>query len=72
MVKTLVILILLFDGNLIKETYKLSWFVEVHECLMFADAHRETIATYKEFEDPMKNGWYLNDGRGTVQGFICE
>ena len=46
--------------------------MEVHECLMFADDHREVIATYKEFEDAMKNGHYLNDGRGTVQGFICE
>jgi|TARA_R110002110_G_scaffold79520_1_gene207700 hypothetical protein len=72
MVKTLVILILLFDGTLIKETYELSRPVKVHECLMFADAHREAIATYKEFEDPMKQGWYLNDDRGTVQGFICE
>ena len=30
------------------------------------------ILTYKEFEDPMKSGYYLNDGRGTVQGFICD
>ena len=72
MVKTLVILILLFDGTLLKESYELARPVEVHECLLFADDHREAIATYKKFEDVMKNGWYLNDGRGTVQGFICE
>ena len=71
MVKTLVILILLFDGTLIKETYELSRPVKVHECLMFADDHREAITTYKEFEDPMRNGHYLNDGRGTWQGVIC-
>ena len=46
--------------------------MEVHECLLFADDHREAIATYKEFEDGMKNGWYLTDNRGTIQGFICE
>ena len=46
--------------------------MEVHECLMFADDHREAIATYREFDDAMKNGYYLNDGRGTVQGFICK
>ena len=47
--------------------------MEVHECLLFADDHRETITTYKEYpEDPMKQGWYLNDGRGTWQGVICE
>ena len=72
MVKTLVILILLFNGTLLKESYELTRSMEVHECLLFADDHREAIATYKEFEDGMKNGWYLNDDRGTVQGFICE
>ena len=46
--------------------------MDVHECLMFADDHREVITTYKEFEDSIKNGFYLNDGRGTWQGVICE
>ena len=73
MVKTLVILILLFDGTLLKESYELTRPMDVHECLLFADDHRKAISTYyKKFEDPMKQGWYLNDGRGTVQGFICE
>jgi len=72
MAKTLIILILLFDGTLVKEKLNFSKPVEVHECLMYADEHREAISTYKEFEDSLKNGWYLNDGRGTVQGFICE
>jgi|TARA_Y100001963_G_scaffold93864_1_gene129341 hypothetical protein len=72
MVKTLVVLILLFDGTVIPEKYDLSRPMEVHECLLFADDHREAIATYKEFDDAQKNGYYLNDGRGTVQGFICE
>ena len=73
MAKTLIILVLLFDGTLLKESYELARPMKVHECLMFADDHREAIATYKEFiNDPMKQGWYLNDGRGTIQGFICE
>ena len=72
MAKTLIILVLLFDGSLLQERYDLSRPMEVHECLMYADDHREAIATYKEFQDGMKNGCYLNDGRGTVQGFICE
>ncbi len=71
MAKTLIMLILLFDGTLVKEKNDLARPMEVNECLMFADDHREAIATYKEFEDGMKNGWYLNDGRGTIQGFIC-
>tara|TARA_R110002110_G_scaffold225707_1_gene439842 strand:- start:243 stop:461 length:219 start_codon:yes stop_codon:yes gene_type:complete len=72
MVKTLVILILLFDGTLLKENHALSKPMDVHECLLFADDHRESIATYKEFDDAIRNGYYLNDGRGTIQGFICE
>jgi len=46
--------------------------MNAHECLMFADDHREAIATYKDFKDSIRNGWYLNDGRGTWQGVICE
>ena len=72
MAKTLIILILLFDGTLIKEPLEFSQPVKIHECLMYADDHREAIATYKEFENPLRNGWYLKDGRGTIQGFICE
>ena len=72
MCKTLIILILLFDGTLLKESYDLARPMEVHECLMFGDIHREAISTYKEFNDAIRNGWYLNDGRGTIQGFICE
>ena len=72
MAKTLIILILLFDGTLVKERHDLEGPMKIHECLLFADNHREAIATYKEFNDAMKNGYYLNDGRGTVQGFICE
>tara|TARA_Y100000114_G_scaffold56043_1_gene51297 strand:- start:202 stop:420 length:219 start_codon:yes stop_codon:yes gene_type:complete len=72
MVKSLIILVLLFDGTLIQERYELTRPMEVHECLLFADDHREAISTYKEFENPSKNGWYLNDGRGTIQGHICE
>ena len=71
MAKTLIILILLFDGTLVKETLEFTKPVEVHECLMFADDHREAIAVYKDNDD-YTSGWYLKDGRGTVQGFICE
>ena len=62
----------MFDGTLLKEEYPLARPMEVHECLLFADDHREAIATYKEFDNAKKNGHYLIDGRGTVQGFICE
>ena len=58
MANTLIILILLFDGTLIQEKYELTRPMEVHECLLFGDDHREAISTYKEFE--------------TIQGYICE
>jgi hypothetical protein len=70
MVKTLVILILLFDGTLLKEEYALSRPMDVHECLMFADDHREAIAQYMDIG--IKQGWYLKDGRGTWQGVLCK
>ena len=70
MCKTLIILILLFNGTLLKESYELSRPMNVHECLSFADDHREAISTYKN--NGTNQGWYLNNGKGTVQGFICE
>ena len=70
MVKTLIIIILLFNGEVVLEKYDLSKPMEIHECLIFADKHREGMSTY--IGDGMKQGWYLNDNRGTIQGFICE
>jgi hypothetical protein len=65
MTKTLIILILLFDGTLLQEKFELPVEMTAYECLDFADKYRETVATYKN------NRYYLNDGRGTIQGFIC-
>jgi len=63
---------LLFDGTLLQKRYELNAPMNVHECLMFADTYREAITTYRESDDPLKTGFYLNDGRGTWQGVICE
>ena len=51
----MIILILLFDGTLVKEKYELSREMSVYECLLYADDHREAIATYIEFDDAMKD-----------------
>ncbi len=67
----LVMLLLQFDGTLIKEVLEFSRPMTLMECSDFADGHREAIATYREFEDMMRNGYYLNDGSGTWQGHIC-
>jgi hypothetical protein len=52
MAKTLIILVLLFDGTLVQEKYELGREMPV--------------------KDNLKNGWYLKDGRGTIQGHMCE
>ena len=68
MAKTLIVLILLFDGTLIQERYDLSRSMDVHDCLALGAEHREAVSTY----NPNKNAWFLNDGRGTWQGHMCE
>ena len=70
--KTLIILILLFDGTLVKEKLEFHKQITILECFDFANKHREEIATHFWVKDVMKSGYYLNDGRGTIQGFICE
>ncbi len=72
MAKTLIILVLLFDGTLVQEKYELTREMPVEECMQYGDDHREAIAEYKEFKYNLKNGWYLKDGRGTIQGHMCE
>ena len=72
MAKTLIILVLLFDGTLVQERYELGREMPVEECMQYGDDHREAIAEYKEFQNNLKNGWYLKDGRGTIQGHMCE
>ena len=50
------------------------------DCLALGDAYREAMSTHSWGEqygaptfkfDAMRNGWYLNDGRGTIQGHYC-
>ena len=67
MCKYLILLLLSFDGEVIKEKYEFTRPMNVYECMDFGSDHREQIATY----DDERNTWILNDGRGTFQGFIC-
>ena len=71
MVKTLVVLILLFNGTLVQEQLYFDEPVTTLECLEFSDKHREEIAAHFWVKDVMKHGYYLNNDRGTIQGFIC-
>jgi len=72
MVKTLVVLVLLFNGTLVQEKIHFEKQITVLECLQFSENHRKEIANHIWVKDVMKSGYYLNDGRGTIQGFICE
>ena len=66
--KYLILLVLLFDGTLIEERLKFS--SPTNDCFGWGQAHVEAIATY--VGPGAKQGWYLNDGRGTIHGFYCE
>jgi hypothetical protein len=68
MCKYLILLLLSFEGEVIKERLEFTRPMNVYDCMDFGNEHREQIATY----NGDKNAWFLNDGSGTFQGFICE
>ena len=68
MCKYLIILILSFDGQLIKEKLEFTRPININDCMDYGSDHKKQISTYNE----KKNLWILNDGNGTFQGFICE
>ena len=81
MVKTLVIIILLFNGTVVKDHIIFNPPIDLMDCLVLGDAHRRIFSTYRWGDqygaptfkfDGMRQGWYLNDGRGTIQGHYCE
>ena len=81
MVKTLVIWILLFDGTLVKDRIEFTPPINLVDCWTVAEAYREIFSSHSwgdqqgapDFKfDAMRQGWYLNDGRGTIQGNYCE
>jgi|TARA_R110002167_G_scaffold236709_1_gene441912 hypothetical protein len=62
--KTLILLVLLFDGTLLKEKVILPINTDVYGCLDYGAKYVESITNEK--------GIYLNDKRGTIQGYYCE
>ena len=81
MVKEIVLIILLFNGEMLLKhndlilgsSIRSHWGGTVMECLKHGDQLREELSTHKWVEeDMMKSGWYLNNGIGTFQGFICQ
>ena len=81
MVKTLVILILLFNGTVVKDYISFNPSIDLMDCLAFGNAYYKIMSTHRwgdqqgapDFRfDAMSQGHYLNDGRGTLQGYYCE
>ena len=66
MIKEIVLIILLFNGELSLPSFPFEG--TAHECMAYGDKLRVEVATYTEEH----NTWYLNNGSGTWQGFICE
>ena len=70
MTKTLIVLILLFDGTFIQKKIELPILMDVHQCMTFSENYREVIAEHS-WNTEHGSVHYLKDGTGTLQGFIC-
>jgi len=66
MIKEIVLIILLFNGEL--NLISIPFSGTVHECL----AHGEKLRVDNATHDAERNAWFLNHGSGTWQGFICR
>ena len=66
MVKEIVLIILIFNGEL--RLPSIPFEGTVMECFAQGDKLRVELATYNE----ERNAWVLKEGIGTWQGFICE
>ena len=66
MVKEIILIVFLINGELSFPSFPFEG--TVHECFEYGDKMRIELSTYSEEQ----NAWFLNDGSGTWQGFICE
>ena len=65
MVKEIVLIIFLFNGELSLPSIPFEG--TVHECFAYGDKLRVELATYND----ERNAWFLKEGIGTWQGFMC-
>ena len=71
MIKEIILIVLLFNGEMGLPSFPFKG--TVYECLEYGDKLREELSEYKwNEEEHMKSGWFLKDGSGTWQGFICQ
>ena len=66
MVKEIIIIVLLFNGELRLPSTPFEG--TVMECFAYGDKLRIELATYNE----ERTAWFLKNGIGTWQGFICQ
>ncbi len=66
MVKEIILIILLFNGEAKLVSFPFEGTVD--ECFAYGNELRVKHATYNEEQ----NAWFMNQGPGTWQGFICE
>ena len=66
MVKVIVLILLLVNGELSLPSFPFEG--TVHDCFEHGDKMRVELATYNE----ERNVWFMKDGSGTWQVFICK
>ena len=66
MVKEIVLIILLFNGELSLPSFPFEG--TIHECFAHGDKLRVELATYND----ERNAWFLKEEIGTWQGFMCK
>ena len=66
MVKEIVLILILINGELSLPSFPFEG--TVNECFERGDKMRVELATHID----KHNVWFLNDGSGTWQGFICR
>ena len=66
MIKEIVLIVLLFNGELSLPSFPFEG--TVHECFKYGDKLRTELATYND----ERNAWFLKEGIGTWQGFMCK
>ena len=66
MTKEIVLILLLINGELSLPSFPFEG--TVHDCFEHGDKMRIELATYNQ----ERNVWFMKDGSGTWQGFICE
>ena len=69
MTKEIVLIVLLFNGEMGLPSFPFEG--TVYECTEHGDMLRVELAKHS-WHDPRGQAWYLKDGTGTWQGFICQ